>query len=228
MATKPSPVAMRSRASLWATAILAFFGLMGLIRLLPSLLTASTGGVLVREAALAGAALLLVLGLLWGAREPASGLGLVRPKASTLGFAVLGFALAMLISAGAAYVASRAGMDVGQSVLARLGTRPVWLLLLIALTAAISEEIVFRGVMLTRIEAASGSTWLAALVSLAAFAGAHAPRWGVAYVALAALPGLVLTLFYLWRRDLIACILTHFLIDAAGLLALTSQVAQSR
>ena len=51
------------------------------------------------------------------------------------------------------------------------------------------------------------------------FALAHAGGWGSSQIIFAAVPGLVLTLFFLWKRDLWICIIAHFLTDAAGLLS---------
>ena len=92
-------------------------------------------------------------------------------------------------------------------------------MLLLAATAGIAEEIIFRSVLITELEAATGLKWLAALISLLVFAAAHAGGWGPTQVIFAAVPGLVLTLFFLWKRDLWICIIAHFLTDALGLLS---------
>ncbi len=39
------------------------------------------------------------------------------------------------------------------------------------------------------------------------------------------MPGLVLTLFFLWKRDLWVCIIAHFLVDAVGLLSAAAALA---
>ncbi len=52
--------------------------------------------------------------------------------------------------------------------------------------------------------------WLAGLVAVIAFGLAHIPFWGIGPALGADLPfGLVMTLFYLWRRDLIANCIAH-------------------
>jgi membrane protease YdiL (CAAX protease family) len=53
---------------------------------------------------------------------------------------------------------------------------------------------------------------LAAIVPLLIFAGMHYPG-GLMNVVVAFTLGGVLTLFYLWRRDLVANIIGHFLVD---------------
>jgi membrane protease YdiL (CAAX protease family) len=100
------------------------------------------------------------------------------------------------------------------------------LLALVALAAAISEEIVFRSIVISHIEAATGSTRLAAAVSLATFAFAHLGGWGWSQVLFAAVPGVVLVTFFVWKRNLAVVIIAHFLTDLVGLLGAAAAHAQ--
>jgi membrane protease YdiL (CAAX protease family) len=59
---------------------------------------------------------------------------------------------------------------------------------------------------------------LAALISLAVFTVAHLAYWGWMPLIGVSVAGLVLTVLYLWRRDLAANMIAHFVIDAAPLL----------
>jgi len=47
---------------------------------------------------------------------------------------------------------------------------------------------------------------------------AHLSHWGVAQIVVAAAAGLVLTILYLWRRDLPTNMVAHFLVDGSQLL----------
>jgi membrane protease YdiL (CAAX protease family) len=48
------------------------------------------------------------------------------------------------------------------------------------------------------------------MISAVIFGLAHIPTWGVAFALGVDLPfGIVMTLFYLWKRDLIANIIAH-------------------
>ena len=77
---------------------------------------------------------------------------------------------------------------------------------------AIAEEVLYRGYAIERIEALTGSRWMAALIALGAFAAFHY-RQGLAGIVIAFLLGAILTGFYLWKRNLVANIFAHFLVD---------------
>ena len=84
--------------------------------------------------------------------------------------------------------------------------------------ASVAEETTFRGYAIERIQELSGSRPIAGIVSLAVFTAAHLSYWGVVPLIGVAAAGAVLTLLYMWRRDLISNIIGHFTIDAAQLL----------
>ncbi len=84
--------------------------------------------------------------------------------------------------------------------------------LLTVARAGVSEEIFYRGYAIERLESLSGSKWIAAAASLAAFAGFHY-RQGIAGIGLALMLGAVITGFYLWKRNLVAVMFAHFLVD---------------
>jgi membrane protease YdiL (CAAX protease family) len=78
--------------------------------------------------------------------------------------------------------------------------------------AGFSEELFYRGYAIERIQALTGNKWLAAVVTLLAFGLFH--FWlGAAGVVLALVLGAVFTAFYMWKRDLIAVMFAHFLVD---------------
>ena len=66
--------------------------------------------------------------------------------------------------------------------------------------------------------ALTGSRWLAAILALAAFSAAHLPFWGLSALATPIVGGGFFTLVYLWRRDLVACMVAHIAVDSVGLL----------
>ena len=91
-----------------------------------------------------------------------------------------------------------------------LALQPLWFRIVLGLTGGAAEEILYRGYALERLAAWTGKLWLGASLSAIAFGLAHAPIWGLRYALIADLPfGIVMTLFYLWRRDLVANILAH-------------------
>ena len=171
---------------------------------------AASSAVLVRELAILALTGLLLWLVRAGERQQLSSVGLrteriVRSLAWGFGLAVVCFAAVAACLA----VYSALGVHYGEGAsIAR--SLPVTLL---AVTrAGISEEIFYRGYAIERLQALTGSKWLAAAISLAAFAGFHF-RQGVAGIMLAAVLGAIITGFYLWKRNLIAAIFAHFLVD---------------
>jgi membrane protease YdiL (CAAX protease family) len=92
------------------------------------------------------------------------------------------------------------------------GKLPVWLISLICVRAGFAEELFFRGYAIERLEAFGLKRFWAALVPLTIFAVGH---WtgGWANIVIALALGAILSAFYLWRRDLVANIIGHFLVD---------------
>ena len=95
---------------------------------------------------------------------------------------------------------------------------PLWLRVFALATAGIVEEALYRGYAIERLTALVGRRWLAALIALAFFAVAHVPFWGLAALATPILGGGFFTLVYLWRRDLVACMVAHMAVDFVGLI----------
>ncbi len=95
----------------------------------------------------------------------------------------------------------------------------------LVLTAGICEEFIFRGFVLEELGMLTGSRWLGAFLSLAIFSIGHAGVYGFSSALLIpASVGLVLTLLYMFRKSLPACILMHAAMDALVLLAIPALV----
>jgi uncharacterized protein len=87
---------------------------------------------------------------------------------------------------------------------------PVWFRVFVGATSGFVEETIYRGYAVERLATLTGSRWIGGLLAALAFALAHAPVWSIGYALAADLPfGIVMTLFYLWRRDLLANGLAH-------------------
>jgi membrane protease YdiL (CAAX protease family) len=86
--------------------------------------------------------------------------------------------------------------------------------------AAVVEETAFRGYGFERISELTGSTLVAGLVTFALFTLAHYSGGGLAQVIIAAFGGLLLTLLYMWRRNIWTNILAHWLTDGAAFILL--------
>jgi membrane protease YdiL (CAAX protease family) len=104
------------------------------------------------------------------------------------------------------------------------------------LTAGFTEEFFFRGFLQTRAEKATGSPWIAILLVTVAFGLYHVPyaylnpNWPTAgdlpaafRVAMVegALGGIILGAAYVfWKRNLLACIVLHGMIDAVPIMTM--------
>jgi membrane protease YdiL (CAAX protease family) len=93
---------------------------------------------------------------------------------------------------------------------------PIWFETLVVIRAGIVEELFFRGYAIERLKSIGCGRVLSAAVPLAIFAATH---WtgGIPSVIIALAGGIVLTLFYLWRRDLVANMIGHGVSDFLGL-----------
>ena len=166
--------------------------------------------VMIRELAI----LLLVAIVLWlvSAKEklPFASIGIRTDRIwRSLGWGVL-VAVACLAAAVACLAAYSAlgikyGSDSGIA-------RSLPLVLLTVIRAGIAEEVLYRGYALERLQSLTGSKWIAAGITLLLFTGFHY-RQGLAGIVLVLIIATILTAFYLWRRDLIANIFAHFLVD---------------
>lgn len=115
------------------------------------------------------------------------------------------------------WVLARSGLGsfaAGQSALAAL---PLWYLCLTIIIVGAGEEWLYRGYAIERLEALTGNPWLAAGISLFAFALVHLPLWGSGVALTTVVSGGILTAVYLWRRDVMALILAHVATDLYGL-----------
>ncbi len=80
------------------------------------------------------------------------------------------------------------------------------------LRAGIVEELFYRGYAIERLQAVGLGRCTAAASSLIVFSIAH---WtgGWANILIAFVTGAILTAFYVWRKDLVANMIGHFLVD---------------
>lgn len=105
-----------------------------------------------------------------------------------------------------------------QQQISQVAIMPRWLNVLVVVRAAVSEEILFRGYAIERIQQLTGSRSIAGLLSCLVFTLDHIGFWGWHHVFIAGLAGALLTLLYLWRRNLWINMLAHFMVDAAAFL----------
>jgi uncharacterized protein len=92
---------------------------------------------------------------------------------------------------------------------------PVWLLTLTCVRAGVGEELFYRGYAIERLQALGLTRFWAAAIPIVIFSVGH---WTTGWqnVVTAFIIGATLAAFYLWRRDLLANMIAHFLVDFIG------------
>jgi uncharacterized protein len=84
---------------------------------------------------------------------------------------------------------------------------------------AISEETIFRGYLIRRLEQVTGSAGWAIVLSAAIFSIGHGYE-GAAGVITVGVTGAALGLVYRWRRSIVAPVVMHFLLDLVAIVIL--------
>jgi membrane protease YdiL (CAAX protease family) len=152
-------------------------------------------------------------------RRPLSSIGFravgAKDAAIAVGAGILILALLALIS----FVIFPALHWSESSQVASVLALPYWLNVLIVVRAAVSEEILFRGYPMERLEELTGSRTVAGVVTCTVFTLDHVGFWGWHHIFIAGSAGALLTLLYLWRRNIWVNMVAHFIVDAAAFLA---------
>jgi membrane protease YdiL (CAAX protease family) len=89
---------------------------------------------------------------------------------------------------------------------------PLWLITLIVFRAGVVEELFYRGYAIERLRMIGLGPFWSVTIPLVIFSLGH---WsgGAANILIALAAGIILTAFYLWRRDLVANMIGHGLVD---------------
>jgi membrane protease YdiL (CAAX protease family) len=152
-------------------------------------------------------------------RRPLSSIGWNKISWRTFAIGAAG-AVAVMAFAGAVVVFGLPLLHLQQNgeALKQMAALPYGLRFAIVLRAGIVEEILFRGYGIERLRELIGNKYVAGAITLAVFSLAHLSHWGLAQIVVAAAAGFVLTVLYIWRRDLGTNMVAHFLVDGAQLL----------
>lgn len=148
-------------------------------------------------------------------RRPLASIGWQSlPWKSVLLAVGIGIALSLLVPALTLLVGMMIPSQESGSISQVATSFPWWAILLSVLTAGVTEEILFRAYPLSRLLEASWGKWLAGALSLAFFVCMHSAGWNLTHIVGVVLPlGLILTLLFLWKRNVWFVILVHTLID---------------
>jgi len=122
-----------------------------------------------------------------------------------------GFVIAVISAAVALGLAHLTGYGNGPGS-AAFEKLPLWLITLIVIRAGVVEELFYRGYAIERLRMIGLGRFWSVTIPLVIFSIGH---WsgGAANILIAFAAGLILTGFYLWRRDLAANVIGHGLVD---------------
>jgi len=89
----------------------------------------------------------------------------------------------------------------------------------LVVTAAVTEEVLYRGYAVGIGQHLLGSVWLAYVASIVAFTLPHI-RWGSSHLVPVLITALVFTILFAYTQNLWACIFAHAIVDAMGFLVI--------
>ena len=105
--------------------------------------------------------------------------------------------------------------------LQEIAAMSVGLRVALVVTAGICEEFIYRSFAIEELTFLTGKRWLSAVVAWAFFTVGHVRLYDLSTALIVpGTLGAVLTVLYLWRRNLASCVLMHATIDAAFIVIL--------
>jgi len=177
-------------------------------------------GSIPKEATMWCLLILLFLIVKYGEKESFVVLGFSQRPAKSLGYGLLillSICLALAIYMGFYFLIFKTRPPQEKWV-NELAATSIWMKLLIAIRAGVTEETFFRAYGISRLKQLTGNKYVAVLAPLVIFAGGHYSYGTFNHVAAAFVTGGVMTYYYLKRKNLVANIIAHTLLDATLLL----------
>jgi membrane protease YdiL (CAAX protease family) len=142
-------------------------------------------------------------------RRPLASILLKRPRGKDIETAFTYWGIAMAWS-WLAMTLFPTRQDAGTAEMVALSI-PVLLAMIV--TTAITEEILFRGYPIERLNELTGSNWIGPAVSLGVFLVPHLTFFGPTWLLYHGSGTIMIYALYLRRRNLIACMILHFLVN---------------
>ncbi len=205
--TEPHP-ATHSRLATWVGLFLALFSMVIIRDIFRHFAPDAGPGLTVLKESLMFASAGTVLWILrFREGQPLRSIGLgTSPWWKSLLWGLFTGALCLAVAVGLALLTH---YGQGTSYLDKL---PVSIVTLVVLRAGIVEELFYRGYAIERLQVVGLGRPAAIALPLIIFSISH---WtgGWANILIAFVTGAVLTAFYLWRKDLVANMIGHFLVD---------------
>ena len=165
------------------------------------------------------AVLLLLLYVIAVEHRSLSSIGCRAPAGWDIGWGLI-FGIALFVGAGIhdGIVLPALHLKINMTTYRTIIGAPIAYRIALVTRAAVCEEILFRGYSIERLKEWSGSAWLAGLISLVVFTSAHLSSWGAPQLIVAAYGGALLTVLYIWRRNIWGNMLAHWIGDCGFIL----------
>jgi len=206
---QPSLPTKVSRAT-WAGLAIALFTMVAIRQVFVFFVPETTfASALLKEALIWVSALALIVIIRRGEHLSlrSIGIGTARWWKSILwGFII---AIVSMVVVGALAYVTGYGHGPGSAAFEKL---PLWLITAIVFRAGVVEELFYRGYAIERLQMIGLGRFWSVAIPLVIFSFGH---WsgGAVNILIAFAAGLILTGFYLWRRDLVANMIGHGLVD---------------
>ncbi len=173
-----------------------------------------------------GAALvLLAIVFLWE-KQSWTSIGIKKMSWQDILWGVIGFMVGAFSFILTTPVVIALGLGTTSGGISQLAQVPLALRIWIVLTAGITEEILFRGYPIERLYSLTNRLGLSAVIAYGAFVLLHIPFWGLGGTIQIGVWSVVVTVLYVKRRNLLACVLMHILNDAYAFILLPALFAQ--
>jgi len=154
-------------------------------------------------------------------KKDLSSIGVLNISRSTFTTAAIGFLLALLGVAAFGLITQFTGLDPSGSEvqLSETAAAPWWALFFFFLRAGVVEELIFRGFVISGAIDLGASRGAALFISSFLFTLPHALFWPGPHLILVAFSGLAFGIIFIWKRDLLACVLAHIGFNIGGVIA---------
>ena len=208
--TSEQPVPTRVSRATWAGLAISLFAMVAIRQAFVFFVPETTfASAVLKETLMWVSALALIVIVRRGEHLPmrSIGLGTARWWKSILwGFVI---AVVSAVVLGAVVYITSYGHGPGSAAFEKL---PLWLITAIVFRAGVVEELFYRGYAIERLRLVGFGRFWSVTIPLVIFSFGH---WsgGAANILIAFAAGLILTGFYLWRRDLAANMIGHGLVD---------------
>jgi membrane protease YdiL (CAAX protease family) len=159
-------------------------------------------------------------------RQSLSSIGIKKMSWHDVLWGVVGFIVGAFSFILTTPLVNALGLSTTSGGIARLAQIPLVLRIGIVITAGVTEEILFRGYPIERLNKLTGRLSLAALIAYVVFVLLHIPFWGLGGTIQIGVWSIVVTILYVKRRNLPACMLMHILNDAYAFILLPMLGAQ--